>query len=248
MGLSVQQAAALLLAPFVGSFLSVLVVRLPVARPVVVARSCCPACEHRLGPLDLLPLLSWLFCGGRCRYCAVPVSPFYPGVEIAAVAVALWAGWVVDGWLLWISCTLGWTLLALALCDLRKLILPDVLTLPLLPLGLAVAFWLAPAQAVHHLIGALAGFFLLYAINKAYRYLRGREGLGLGDAKLLAGAGAWLGWAALPSVVLLATMVALCAVAVARLAGRRFAASDAFPFGSALALAFWVVWLHGPLS
>lgn len=242
----VDHLAVLIAAPFVGSFLSVLVVRLPAAAPVVVARSRCPACDHALGPFDLLPLLSWLLRGGRCRYCRDPISLFYPAMELGAVAVALAAVFAVEGWLLWVTCLLGWTLLALAITDLREMVLPDALTLPLLPAGLGVALWLDPAGLPDHLVGAIAGFASLYALNAAYRRLRGRDGLGLGDAKLLAAAGAWLGWQALPSMLLLATLAALGVAAAAALAGRRLLADTALPFGTFLCLAFWLTWLYAP--
>jgi leader peptidase (prepilin peptidase) / N-methyltransferase len=246
MSWSLHQVTALLAAPFVGSFLSVLVVRLPLAEPVVVGRSRCPACGHRLGPLELLPVLSWLLRGGRCHYCRSAISWLYPAMELAAVMVVLWAAVVVDGWLLWVTCLLGWALLALAASDLRDMILPDALTLPLLPAGLAAAAWLDPALLPNHLIGAVAGFAVLYGINAAYRCLRGRDGLGLGDAKLLAAAGAWLGWQALPSVLLIAASTALAGAVAAGLAGHHLTANVALPFGAFLCLAFWVVWLHAP--
>jgi leader peptidase (prepilin peptidase) / N-methyltransferase len=247
MALGGDHLAVLLAAPFVGSFLSVLVVRLPAAEPVAVSRSRCPACEHVLGPFDLLPLASWLLRGGRCRYCRGPISLFYPAIEIAAVAVALSAALVVEGWLLWVTCLLGWALLALAITDLREMMLPDSLTLPLLPAGLGTALWLDPAGLPDHLLGAIVGFGFLYGLNVVYRQLRGRDGLGLGDAKLLAAAGAWLGWQALPSMLVVATLAALGAVGVASLAGRRTAADTALPFGSFLCLGFWVTWLYAPL-
>ena len=101
-------------APFVGSFLGVIAERLPAGRPVLIARSACPACDHRLGARDLVPVLSWLFNRGRCRHCGAALGLFYPGIELAALVLALWAAAVVSGWLLWASCALGWVLLALA--------------------------------------------------------------------------------------------------------------------------------------
>jgi leader peptidase (prepilin peptidase) / N-methyltransferase len=246
MPIGVDHLAVLLAAPFIGSFLSVLVVRLPAAEPVAVSRSRCPACNHVLGPFDLLPFASWLLRGGRCRYCRGPISLFYPAMELGAAAVALSAALAVEGWLMWVTCLLGWALLALAITDLREMVLPDALTLPLLPAGLGVALWLDPAGLPDHLVGAIAGFGFLYGLNVAYRRLRGRDGLGFGDAKLLAAAGAWLGWQTLPAMLVLATLTALGVVAVAALAGRRLAADTALPFGTFLCLAFWLTWLYAP--
>lgn len=238
---------ALLAAPFVGSFLGVLIVRLPEGRPVVFARSVCPACGARLGPAALVPLASWIALRGRCQACRAPIGVFYPAVELAALAVAGWAYVVTSGWLFWASLGLGWALLALAAVDWRSLILPDWLTLPLVPAGLAVIWLVEPQRLVPHAIGGIAGFVGFAAIAAAYRALRGREGLGLGDAKLLAAAGAWCGWAALPSVVLIGGFSALALALAARLAGRPLDGAVRIAFGPHLALAVWIVWLHGPL-
>ena len=135
---------ALVLAPFVGSFLGVVVRRLPAGRPLALGRSACETCGRALGPGELVPLLSWLWQRGRCGCGRVALSPFYPAIELAALAVALSAAWLLSGWLLRASLALGWTLLALAAIDLRHYLLPDVLTLPLIPAGLAVAGVLDP--------------------------------------------------------------------------------------------------------
>jgi leader peptidase (prepilin peptidase)/N-methyltransferase len=191
--------------------------------------------------------MSWLWQRGRCAYCAAELSTFYPNIELAAFAVALSAAWVLSGWLLLTSCALGWTLLTLAAIDQRHLLLPDVLTLPLIAAGLVVAFAIDPALLMPHVVGALAGFAAFVAIAFAYRRLRRREGLGLGDAKLLAAAGAWLGWQALPGVVAVGALCAL-AVALARtVTGDRLSATTRIAFGGYLALAFWLAWLFGPV-
>jgi leader peptidase (prepilin peptidase)/N-methyltransferase len=233
--------------PFVGSFLGVLVARLPIGEPVVVGRSRCPHCRHVLGPIDLVPLVSWLASGGRCRYCSRPLGVFYPAIELAALLVAGWAGLVVPGWMLWATCGLGWTLLALAVIDQRHLVLPDVLTLPLIAAGLIVATLLDTETAADHAVGAVVGFAALFALAVAYQRIRGREGLGLGDAKLLAAAGAWVSWTGLASVVLVASATALVVVLARSLQGRRPSATERIPFGPYLCLATWLVWLYGPL-
>jgi leader peptidase (prepilin peptidase)/N-methyltransferase len=246
--MSLHHLAAIAVAPFIGSFLSVLVVRLPVSAPVVVGRSRCRACERTLAPVDLVPIISQLVQGGRCRYCHARISMLYPALEVAAVVVALWGATELDGALYWASCVLGWALLALAATDLREMVLPDALTLPLIALGLVVGAAIDADALPDHAIGGAAGFLSLYAVGVAYRRLRGRDGLGLGDAKLLAGAGAWLTWMGLPSVLLIAAVTALVAVATLRIVGRSPRASDPIPFGAFLALGFWLVWLYGPLA
>jgi leader peptidase (prepilin peptidase)/N-methyltransferase len=153
----------------------------------------------------------------------------------------------VSGWLLWASLALGWTLLALAAIDLRHYLLPDTLTLPLLALGLAVAWLIEPARLGAHALGAAAGFVGFAVIAWLYQRLREREGLGRGDAKLLAAGGAWLGWQALPSVVALAAAVALAVALAGALRGGKLGPTTRIAFGPHLALAIWLVWLYGPL-
>jgi leader peptidase (prepilin peptidase)/N-methyltransferase len=238
--------AALVASPFVGSFLGLVAQRLPAGRPIVLARSACDHCARTLTPRDLVPLLSWLARRGRCGCGKVLLGAFYPAIELAALAVAISAASVHAGWLLLASLALGWTLLTLAAIDLRTQLLPDVLTLPLIPAGLLVA-WLRDAPLPGHVLGALAGYLAFVAIAWLYHRLRQREGLGLGDAKLLAGAGAWLGWQALPDVVALAAGGAVLVALVSGLCKRELATTTPVAFGPYLALAFWLIWLLGPL-
>jgi leader peptidase (prepilin peptidase) / N-methyltransferase len=244
--MALETVAVLVAGPFVGSFLGVVIERLPAGRPLAFGRSRCDACGATLGAKDLVPIASWLWQRGRCAHCRAELSAFYPIIELAALAVAASAALVVSGWLLLVSCMLGWTLLTLAAIDQRHFLLPDILTLPLIPAGLLVAFALDPALVVSHLVGALAGFAAFAAIAFVYRRLRRREGLGLGDAKLLAAAGAWLGWQALPGLVVIAAVCALALALARAVAGDRLSATTKIAFGSYLALAFWVVWLLGP--
>jgi leader peptidase (prepilin peptidase)/N-methyltransferase len=238
----------LLVAPFIGSFLGLLIRRLPDGAPVAGGRSRCDACGATLRARDLVPVFSWLVAGGRCRYCRQPLGWFYPGVELAALAVALAAVLVDSGQGAWLDCLLGWWLLALGWIDLRCWILPDALTLPLIIAGLAAAALLDPDQLAQRALGAALGYASLVAIAGLYRALRGREGLGGGDAKLLAASGAWLGAAALPQVILLAALSALAVAACLRLAGIRLGMRSALPFGPFLALATWSLWLFGSVG
>jgi leader peptidase (prepilin peptidase)/N-methyltransferase len=239
--------ALIVVAPFIGSFLSVVVTRLVRGKTVVAGRSACDACGHPLGVLDLVPLASFAALRGRCRHCGAAIDPVHPALEIGALAVALWAALTTGDWLLVATCVLGWTLLALAAIDLRDGLLPDVLTFPLLAIGLAVSYGIDPALLVDHIIGAATGFIAFAALAYLYRRLRGREGLGLGDAKLLAAEGAWVGWIGLPTIILFAAVIGLIAVLVQSRRGRVRAATDRLPFGPALAFAGWLVWLYGPL-
>jgi len=238
----------LLAAPFVGSFVGLVAYRLPRAEPIVLGRSACPSCHTILTARDLVPLLSWLAARGRCRHCDAALSPRYPLTELAALVIALWAVSALSGWPVLIGCLLGWALLTLALVDLREKMLPDTITLPLIALGLAAALVLEPLILLDHAIGAAAALTLFLAVGATFRRLRGYDGLGGGDAKLFAAAGAWVGWQGLASVLLLATISALCVVLAMRVAGRRNLGREEIAFGPYLCLGFWVVWLYGPLT
>lgn len=234
--------------PVVGSLLGLLVVRLPAGEGVVLGRSRCRTCARSLGPLDLVPLASWLALRGRCRHCGGGISRLYPAVELAAVVVAVWALLAVPAAVVWPTAALGWTLLALGFIDARALILPDVLTWPLAAGGLVLAWLLEPAALPDHAAGAAAGWLGFRLVGWIYAALRNRPGLGAGDAKLMAAAGAWVGWQGLPSVLLLGALAALAGVAAAALLRRPVTASTAIPFGPFLALGLWLTWLYGPLG
>ena len=235
----------LLAAPFVGSFLGVLITRLPAGAPVALARSACPHCATRLRPLDLVPLVSFAMLRGRCRQCRTPIALFYPAVELAAVAIAIWAALAdPDPWRIWADCALGWTLLTLAWIDWTDFLLPDVLTLPLLLAGLTVTWAAQPDALVDHCLAAALGYLSFQALALAYRRLRGRDGLGGGDAKLLAAAGAWCGLLPLPLVVFAGAVFGLLAALGLALAGRTVTSTTRIPFGPFIALAFWMMWVQ----
>ncbi|HVY17111.1 MAG TPA: A24 family peptidase [Rhodopila sp.] len=235
---------AAILAPFIGSFLGVLITRLPEGRGVVFGRSRCDHCGHALAPPELIPLASFLLSGGRCRYCREPIGLLAPGVELAAVAVVGWSATAMRGADLWLSCIFGWTLLTLAWIDLRTLTLPDCLTLPLVLTGLGAMAWLNPADLPNHALAAALGYLLLFGTAWVYRVLRGRDGIGLGDAKLLAALGAWLGLESLPMVLFVGACLGLLAAIALRLSGREVSAATAIPFGPCLALSGWLLWLY----
>ena len=236
-----------LAAPFVGSFLGVLAMRLPDNRPVALARSACDSCAHALGPRDLVPLLSFAASSGRCRHCRAPIPPAHPLIELAALGVALAAAAALppDPTTLWSGCVLGWTALVLAWIDWRTFRLPDRLTLPLLLAGLLACAATDPQALPDRAAAAAAGWLAFRLLSAAYHRLRGRPGLGAGDAKLLAAGGAWLGLADLPLMVLCGALATLAlALALAAIRGRGHLRPDlAIPFGPGLALALWALWL-----
>ncbi len=236
----------ILVAPIIGSFLGVLITRLPAAQPIAFSRSACPRCGTILKPLDLIPLISFVLLRGRCRHCGQPIGLIHPLVELAAIAVAIWAVLAdPDPVRVWADCALGWTLLALVWIDWTSLVLPDVLTLPLLLLGLLLTFALRPEQLTDHCLAAALAYLTFQALALGYRRLRGRDGLGAGDAKLIAAAGAWCGLEALPFVVLGSAAAGLLTALALALAGRPVTSTTRIPFGPCIALAFWLAWLHG---
>ncbi len=234
-------------APFIGSFLGVLALRLPDGQPVAWSRSACAQCGHVLSAADLVPIASYVALRGRCRYCHAAIGRFVLAIECAALVVAAWAALQTAGWVIAASCLFGWMLLLLAVIDWRVQLLPDVITLPLLLAGLAAAALFDRDRLLDHLIGALAGFAVFALAALLYRLLRGREGLGLGDAKLLAGIGAWVSWTGLPTVVLWGSILGLAFALLRAATGRGLRLSDRLPFGTFLAAGGWLVWLYGPL-
>jgi leader peptidase (prepilin peptidase) / N-methyltransferase len=238
--------AAVLLGPFVGSCLGLLSLRLPEGRPVALARSACPTCGRTLGPIDLVPVLSFVLLRGRCRTCAAAIPRRYLALELACAGLALWSMLVHPSAQGFLGALLAWQLLLLAVLDAEHLWLPRMLTLPLIVSGLAVAA--AQGSLADHALGAALGFASLSLLALAYRHLRGREGLGGGDAYLLAGGAAWCGALALPSILLIGALCGLAFVLVQRARGQALAEDQPLPFGVFLAAGVWLTWLYGPLG
>jgi len=233
-----------LLSPFIGSFAALLIRRLPAGRPVALARSACESCGHALGPRELVPLLSFLLLRGRCRWCGARIAKMHAAVELACLAVAVLVALIAaDPLDAWFGCALGWTLLTLAWIDGETMRLPDVLTLPLLLAGLGATWLRDPGALAEHAAAAVLGYAAFTGLALLYRRLRGYEGLGGGDAKLLAAGGAWIGLAPLPLVVFAAAVLGLAMAAGLRLSGRSVGGMIALPFGPALCAAIWLVWL-----
>lgn len=238
----------LIAAPVLGSFFGLLADRLPRDEPVLVGRSRCRGCGTALSAIDLVPIVSFLLLKGRCRRCKACVPLETLGFEIAAIGAALMALAVFgESWLLPASLLLALILLTLAVIDARQYWLPDKLTLPLLLAGLGISLIDPMRDPFDHAVGAMAGYGLFALVAQGYRRLRGREGLGLGDAKLFAACGAWLGWQALPFVLLAASLGGLVFTGMKILRGTKVSAGDAIPFGPFLAFGFWLVWLYLPL-
>jgi len=214
----------------VGSFLNVVIHRLPQMlergwqrecaelrdEPVpeaprynlVVPRSACPSCGHGITALENIPVLSWLALRGKCSACKAPISARYPTVEILGGVLALCAILHFGpGWAGWAACGLLWALLALTFIDFDTQLLPDDITLPLIWAGLIVNLAGVFVPLREAVIGAIAGYLSLWIVYWLFKLIRGKEGMGYGDFKLLAALGAWLGWQVLPLIVLMSSVV-----------------------------------------
>ncbi|MBS0570630.1 MAG: prepilin peptidase [Proteobacteria bacterium] len=262
-------ACAGILGLIVGSFLNVVILRLPArllhawrmqsremleidevdgdAAPPGIVRepSHCPHCKHPLGALENIPLLSWLALRGRCRHCHAPISIQYPLVELltgVCSAVIVWKFGV--GWQAGAGLALTWTLVALAGIDLRTQLLPDQMTLPLLWLGLLLSLLPLFVASRASVIGAALGYLSLWSVYWLFRLATGKEGMGYGDFKLLAALGAWMGPFALLPIVLLSSFIGAI-VGGAFLAVRGHDRATPIPFGPFIAAAGWVWFIAG---
>jgi leader peptidase (prepilin peptidase)/N-methyltransferase len=246
-----------LLGLLVGSFLNVVIHRLPkmmarewteqcaalrdeefpVASPynLVVPRSACPACGHAIGALENIPLLSYAWLRGKCASCGIHISARYPLVELVTgilSAFAAWHfgfGWAAAGALLFI-----WALVALSFVDFDTQLLPDSITLPLLWLGLLFNLTGVYVPLADAVVGAVLGYLILWSVYWLFKLVTGKEGMGYGDFKLLAAIGAWLGWKVLPVVILLSSVIG-AVVGIGLIVLARRGRSVPIPFGPYLA-------------
>ena len=257
----------------VGSFLNVVILRLParllygwreqsrelleldaddtaIAPPGIVREpSHCPHCKHRLSPLENIPLLSWLALRGRCRHCHAPISIQYPLVElVCAIASAIVVWKFGFGWTAGAGLVLTWTLIALAGIDVRTQLLPDQMTLPLLWLGLILSLLPLFVQSNASILGAAIGYLSLWSVYWLFKLATGKEGMGYGDFKLLAALGAWMGPLALLPIILLSSLIgAIVGGTFLAVQGRDRATP--IPFGPFLAAAGWMWFVfNAPLS
>jgi len=196
----------------------------------------------------MVPVIGWLALRGRCGACGAPIPGHLLAIELAALAGALIAALLLDGAAFWAGLYLLFCLLALGFADWRHMVLPDP-AMAALALG-AVAWALigGAVEAGDMLIGGAAGGGVFWLLAVLYRRLRGREGLGFGDVKLMAAAGLWVGWQGLPGVALIGALATLAAaLAPSLLRGQRLDPLARLPFGPALCFALWFVWTVGPI-
>jgi leader peptidase (prepilin peptidase)/N-methyltransferase len=228
----------------IGSFLNVVIYRLPIGQSIVTPPSRCRNCGYQLQWYDNIPVLSWLFLRGRCRKCGVGVSIQYPIVELVTGALFVLVIWMTPpGPLLATRLILVCILIALFGIDLEHQILPNVITLPGIAIGVLLSL-IAPPGWKDALIGALLGGGVLYAIAGAYYLWRREEGMGMGDVKMLAMIGAFLGWQ-LVIVTLVFSSIAGSVIGILLIVTKRGGMKYALPYGTFLAIAALVASLAG---
>ena len=249
-----------LLGLFVGSFLNVVIHRLPVmmehewqaeaaslrgegiaASPrrfnLATPRSRCPHCGHLIGALENIPVVSYILLRGRCRHCGASISPRYPLIEVLCAVLSGFTafhfgyGLAAIGALVFV-----WSMIALCFIDLDTQLLPDSITLPLLWLGLLLNLGDTYTDITGAVVGAAAGYLTLWSVYWLFKLATGKEGMGYGDFKLLAAIGAWLGWQILPLTILLSSLVG-AVVGIALIVFRRHGRELPIPFGPYLAAA-----------
>lgn len=251
----------------IGSFLNVVIYRLPVmmqqewqqqcdelngketeaieAFTLSRPRSRCPRCSHEITALENIPVLSYLALGGKCSQCKITIAARYPLIEAftgllsGLVAWHFGMGWACGGALL-----LTWSLIALSFIDIDHQLLPDSITLPLMWLGIIFSFFTVYTDLHSSVIGAIAGYLSLWLVYQGFKLITGKEGMGYGDFKLLAALGAWLGWSLLPTIVLLSSLVGAI-IGISLIVFRKHQRDIPIPFGPYLAAAGWIALMWG---
>jgi leader peptidase (prepilin peptidase)/N-methyltransferase len=253
----------------VGSFLNVVIYRLPVMMQTGWRRECreylqlppeeenevfnlmlpashCPSCKSEIKAYQNIPVLSYLLLGGKCAHCGVKIAIRYPLIEaftgLCSAVVAWHFGY---GWTLAFALPLTWCLIALSFIDIDQQLLPDSITLPMLWLGLLLSLFDIYTNSHDAIIGAIAGYLSLWSVYQLFKLLTGKEGMGYGDFKLLALFGAWLGWQYLPLIILLSSLVG-AVIGIAMIVFGKRDAGKPIPFGPYLAMAGWLAMLFGP--
>ncbi len=272
----VFSAVAFLLALLIGSFLNVVIYRLPImmerdwrkqcddfaATPatdlpegrfdLVLPRSRCSSCGKQITALQNIPVLSYLFLGGKCGHCSAPISRRYPAIELTTAILTAFVAWRFGfGWEAVAAIFITWTLIAISVIDFDHQIIPDSLSLPLVWAGLLMSLFhpLAGAEVLlvspeSSIAGAIAGYLILWSIYHLFRLVTGKEGMGYGDFKLLAGLGALLGWQMLHLIVLLSAVVGVI-VGIGLIVLRSHDRQIPIPFGPFLAAAGWIAMMYG---
>jgi leader peptidase (prepilin peptidase)/N-methyltransferase len=262
-------AFTFVLSLLVGSFLNVVIYRLPImmkrgwedeihayqhpdteppAREsfnLVKPDSRCPKCNHKIRAWENIPVLSYIALGGKCSDCKTRISPRYPAIELLTAVLSAWAAWQLGYAPLTLAFIFGtWLLVAMTFIDIDEMLLPDTLTLSFLWLGLLTIAVFEPAQMQDAIFGAVAGYMSLFLVYWGFKLATGKEGMGFGDFKLLAAIGVWVGWQHLPIVILLSSVVG-AVVGIALMVIQKKGRTLAIPFGPYLAAAGFLTMLYG---
>lgn len=260
-------ASIFVLGLLVGSFLNVVIHRLPLMMhrewlhqchdmlelpetetevlTLSKPRSRCPHCGHAITALENIPVLSYLLLRGRCKACKAPISKRYPLIELLTAIISGIVAWHFGfGFAAMGALFLSWALIALTCIDIDHQLLPDSITLPLLWLGLIFNLFGIFTDLHSAVMGAMAGYLSLWLVYHAFRLATGKEGMGFGDFKLLAALGAWLGWQALPMIILLSSLVGAL-VGIGLILFKQQHRDNPIPFGPYLAAAGWLALVWG---
>ena len=255
---------------FVGSFLNVVVYRLPLMmeknwrsecreflelesedtteqKPfnLMVPRSSCPSCGEMISAWRNIPVISWVLLRGKCGNCKNPISAQYPIVELLTAFMSLAIAMKFGASLQTVFALLfTWSLISLALIDFHTTLLPDTITLPLMWLGLVISLSPVFVDAHHAIIGAAAGYMSLWLVFQTFKLITGKEGMGFGDFKLLAAMGAWLGWMKLPLIILLSSLTG-AVIGIMLMVAFKHKRDKPIPFGPYLAIAGWIALMWG---
>ncbi len=256
----------------VGSFLNVIIYRLPVMLDREWTQQChdylqhdatdtetraekfnlsyppstCPQCQHKIRAWENIPVISYIMLGGKCSHCKTSISIQYPLVETVTAILSVFVAWHFGATAQTMAALiLTWSLVALTMIDAQKQILPDNITQPLLWLGIIVNIPELFTSIESSVIGAIAGYLILWFIYHLFRILTGKEGMGYGDFKLLAALGAWMGWEMLPLIIVLSSVVGAI-IGIAMIVFRKHDKGVPIPFGPYLAIAGWIAFLWGP--
>ena len=260
----------------IGSFLNVVIHRLPIMMErewraqcneimqspatelptgrfdLVVPRSRCPSCNKLITAWQNIPVLSYLWLRGQCGNCKNPISMRYPLVELLTACLATLVAWRFGfGWEALLAIFLTFALVSISFIDIDHQLIPDSIVFPLLWLGLGMSLFhplagsetlfIAPKDAI---VGAIAGYLSLWSVYWLFKLVTGKEGMGYGDFKLLAALGAWLGWQALPMIIMMSALVG-AGFGISMIVFRRHERSVPIPFGPYLAAAGWITLMYG---
>ncbi len=254
----------------IGSFLNVVIFRLPVMMEsdwqqqccdlldiddakykknnlnLITPRSRCPSCDHQISALENIPVISFLFLKGKCSNCKNNISIRYPLIElVSAITVTIVAFYYGVSLQAFFAICLTWALIALSMIDFDHQLLPDDITLPFLWLGIIINLFDVFTNIESSILGAIFGYGSLWLVYISFKLVTGKEGMGHGDFKLLAVLGAWFGWQSLPLIIILSSVVG-ASIGILLMIFKSYNRTTAIPFGPYLAIAGWVSMLWGP--